>query len=120
VMSGGDGNDSLVAGAATGGADTMFGGAGNDLFAFATANIVAFSAAPSTAHVISDFSRGSDKIDLLFMTGTPAVTSGTTFGTTNSIVYETGILHIHGGANLYLTINITGVSVVDVNDFEFL
>ena len=59
TLNGGAGNDTLYGGA---GRDTMTGGAGNDVFLFKAASEM--GTGPSTRDVITDFSKGQDKIDL--------------------------------------------------------
>jgi Ca2+-binding RTX toxin-like protein len=133
LISGGDGNDTLVAGM-TLGSDTLVGGDGADRFHFGSGVVgtasAAFTVTGSVGHVISGFARGTDKITLLtgiFTTGvSPAIVpSSASFGSTNSINFTSVgsdlVVFIHGSsANNYLAIKLSGVSTVDINDFEFL
>ena len=66
TLVGGAGNDTLIGGA---GIDTLTGGAGADTFVFATGDS---SAASGQHDLITDFTSGTDKIDL---TGIDAITS---------------------------------------------
>lgn len=59
LLNGGTGNDRLIGGL---GKDTLTGGAGNDIFVFN--NIKESGTTSATWDVITDFKRGSDKIDL--------------------------------------------------------
>lgn len=59
TLNGGAGNDTLYGGA---GRDTMTGGAGNDVFLFKAVSEI--GSTPSTRDVITDFTKGQDKIDL--------------------------------------------------------
>src|SRR3546814_17741036 len=130
-MSGGDGYDSLVSAgsAVVASGDTWVGGDGADKFVFGTATDAAASTAQTTFHVVSGFQRGSDKIQLFtgFFSGTPGVAVGTALSTSdNTIVLQTNgttgmFVHLNGaGAEGYLPISVTGVSQLDLNDFEFL
>jgi Ca2+-binding RTX toxin-like protein len=133
VLSGGDGNDSLFAGGSTFQSDTLIGGDGADRYIFGTSvistAISGFTAANASVHLISGFARGTDKIQLLTgivsTAGTPGVSgSAVTFGGVNTISYVSSgadlVVMIHGNASNYLMIKLTGISVVDINDFEFL
>ena len=72
-LTGGHGNDVLTGNSGAniisggGGVDTVTGGGGADRFAFATGDIVGVDGAPANnvllRDVISDFTKGSDKID---------------------------------------------------------
>lgn len=59
TLKGGAGNDTLYGGA---GRDTMTGGAGNDVFLFKA--VSEMGSRPTTRDVITDFTKGQDKIDL--------------------------------------------------------
>ncbi len=90
LMSASDGNDSLVAGGTTG-SDTMFGGDGNDKFVFNDfAATTAAHVAVASVHIVADFQRGSDKIQLLtgVMTTSTFFTGAGMTGT-NTVVFAT-------------------------------
>ncbi|MFX4220627.1 MAG: hypothetical protein ACMVO3_06340 [Thalassobaculum sp.] len=134
VISGGEGNDTILGDGTTfGGNDTLVGGDGNDRFLLG--NIVAansaevLAGAASLFDLISGFQDGSDKIQLLtgIIAGgaSPSLATGASLGGTNSIVYQTSgtelIVYINGSAaDQYLAIRVSGVSTLDINDFEFL
>ncbi len=74
MLSGGVGNDRLVGGA---GKDVLTGGVGNDIFDF---NAFSETGLTSTSwDVISDFVRGSDKIDLSTLDANTATTGNDSF-----------------------------------------
>ena len=86
--------------------------------------------AGSTFHNIFDFTDGSDKIQLvsgIISTATIVPTFGysDTMGADGSINFvsfgSTLVVKINGSAaNDYIAIRVTGVSTLDLNDFEFL
>lgn len=73
-LDGGSGNDSLAGGAAGDvlqgglGKDVLTGGSGSDVFVYLTVS----DSGPTGYDVITDFVRGSDKIDLSLIDGNPA------------------------------------------------
>ncbi|MGE8322866.1 MAG: M10 family metallopeptidase C-terminal domain-containing protein, partial [Pseudomonas sp.] len=74
ILSGGAGNDRLGGGA---GKDVLTGGVGNDIFDF---NALSETGLTSTSwDVISDFVRGSDKIDLSTLDANTATTGNDAF-----------------------------------------
>ena len=74
MLSGGAGNDLLVGGA---GKDVLTGGAGNDIFDF---NALSETGLTSPIwDVISDFQRGSDKIDLMALDANTATATNEAF-----------------------------------------
>jgi Ca2+-binding RTX toxin-like protein len=81
ILSGGAGNDRLVGGA---GEDVLTGGAGNDIFDF---NALSETGLTSPIwDIISDFQRGSDKIDLATLDANTATAANEAF---NSIIDST-------------------------------
>jgi len=132
ILYGGEGNDSLVAGAFTS-IDVFYGGDGADRFVFGVIDTgVALASTQLSAQsvgVVADFVRGTDKIQLLtgiFISSgaSPGISNSATFGGNNTITYQSDgsdlVVRLQGNANNYLIVKLTGVSVVDVNDFEFL
>jgi Ca2+-binding RTX toxin-like protein len=97
TLDGGAGNDTLIGGA---GKDVMTGGAGNDIFDF---NALSELGLGSTLRdVITDFTRGQDKIDLstidtnASLTGDQAFTFVTAFTTTaGQVRYSGGIVYLN-------------------------
>ena len=81
VLSGGLGNDVLIGGA---GEDTLTGGAGADRFVFQTNGD---SAVGLTRDTISDFVRGSDKIDLAALNAGSFIGTGLFSGVAGQVRY---------------------------------
>ena len=80
IISGGGGNDTIVGGA---GADRLTGGNGNDVFVYLDA-----SDSPAS-DVITDFSQGSDKIDLSALRGSlNLIWGGTIANVQNGLWYD--------------------------------
>jgi Ca2+-binding RTX toxin-like protein len=126
---GGEGNDTLsVAGDFLSQLSILYGGGGADRFQFDTGNAVGTNTVSATMVVIADFQRGTDKIQLLSgltVTGaSPSIINAATFGSTYAIAYTSVgsdlIVYITGNGNNYLAVKLTGISIVDGNDFEFL
>jgi len=124
LLNGGSGNDILIGGM---GKDVLTGGAGNDIFDF---NVVAETGlTSSTWDIISDFTRGADKIDLSTLDANTATVTNEAF---NSIIGSTaafsaaGQLKVAGGV-LYgntdadsaaeFAIQVVGISSVTTTDF---
>jgi Ca2+-binding RTX toxin-like protein len=124
LLSGGSGNDILIGGT---GKDVLTGGAGNDIFDF---NAVAETGLTSaTWDIISDFTRGADKIDLSTLDANTATATNEAF---TSVIGSTvafsaaGQLKVSGGV-LYgntdadsaaeFAIQVVGISSVTTGDF---
>ncbi|VVM54546.1 beta strand repeat-containing protein [Pseudomonas fluorescens] len=124
LLNGGSGNDILIGGM---GKDVLTGGAGNDIFDF---NVVAETGlTSSTWDIISDFTRGADKIDLSTLDANTATVTNEAF---NSIIGSTaafsaaGQLKVSGGV-LYgntdadgaaeFAIQIVGLNTATTADF---
>ncbi len=133
LMYGGDGNDSLVAAGSLGDRDVMFGGDGADRFVFGVvdtgAGLASTQLSAQSVNAVADFVRGTDKIQLLtgiFIASgaTAGISNSATFAGNNTITYQSDgadlIVRLQGNANNYLIVKLTGVSAVDINDFEFL
>ncbi len=73
-LNGGAGNDTLIGGA---GKDTLTGGAGNDVFKFNS--VAEIGKTPSTRDVITDFTKGQDKIDLSVIDANSAASGNQAF-----------------------------------------
>jgi Ca2+-binding RTX toxin-like protein len=88
LLNGGSGNDILIGGM---GKDVLIGGAGNDIFDF---NAVAETGlTSSTWDIISDFTRGADKIDLSTLDANTATVTNEAF---NSIIGSTAAFSAAG------------------------
>jgi Ca2+-binding RTX toxin-like protein len=122
VLSGGAGNDTLMGGA---GKDALTGGAGADIFSFSATTE---SATGVNHDVITDFVRGTDKIDLstidanVFVTGNQAFTlisSGAAFTTAGQIKFVGGVLqgNITNDQTADFEIALTGVTALSAADF---
>jgi hypothetical protein len=121
-LEGGTGDDSLAGGK---GADTLTGGAGNDLFVFAAVK----DSDLKKTDAITDFSAGSDKIDLSAIDGikgtaaTAFTFSGTapTDGHAAGVVWFDAAIHtlyasINDGAKAEIAIVLTGVDALTAAD----
>ena len=124
VLYGGTGNDSLTGGS---GKDSLAGGSGVDVFHFATP---ATSGLTSTSRdIISDFTRGQDRINLSGIdanTGTLADSAFTRIIGADAIFSAAGQLRISGGilygntdadATPEFSIQLNGVSTLALSDF---
>ena len=135
LLYGGDGADTLYAGAAVSNlADTLYGGDGADKFVVTTnVSAAGITGSSITGADIFSFSDGTDKITLVGFgftsSGNPALTtsSGNSFGATGTIVLSANstnnlvevYLNSNAGANNYAKITVNGVTTLDLTDFEF-
>jgi class 3 adenylate cyclase len=108
VLIGGGGNDKLTGG---GGADRLTGGSGADTFIY-TAAANSTSATPDT---ITDFTHGSDKIDLTGITGITATNGipkfqGNITGTGNLTLNTHSVAYIEVGGNTQILVNTSGAA----------
>ncbi|BAN49124.1 calcium-binding protein [Metapseudomonas resinovorans] len=124
TLSGAAGNDRLIGGA---GKDSLTGGVGNDIFAFG--NLADTGLTSTTWDVITDFTRGVDRIDLAALdanTATPANDAFTTVIGSASAFTAAGQLKLSGGvlygntdadATAEFAIQLVGVTAVSTADF---
>lgn len=124
MLSGGSGNDLLVGGA---GKEVLTGGAGNDIFDFNALSETGLTS--STWDVISDFQRGSDKIDLATLdanTATAAneafnsiIDSTTTFTAAGQLKVANGVLYgnTDSDSTPEFAIELIGVASLATSDF---
>ncbi len=124
TLYGGTGNDTLLGGA---GDDILFGDSGNDILrggagydrltGGAGADIFYFEVADKTTDVITDFTRGADKIDLTGMdanTATAAIDAFTYVGAGQFTVGKAGVLRWStDGRNSFLQGDVDGDGVAD-------
>jgi VCBS repeat-containing protein len=111
VITGNSGNNQLMSGAGndviTGGfgADTLTGGIGNDTFSYlATTD----SPGGSSVDVITDFTKGQDKIDLAALLGATDLVWGNQTATANGVWYG------RTGSNTFIFADTTGNGVADL------
>lgn len=115
-LSGGDGNDVLIGGP---GKDRLTGGAGEDRFVFARAT----DSSGVDADRITDFERGSDKIDLSLLSSMPfAFSDSGTLSGPGVTVRESGahtrvIADLDGDGQADLSIFVLGVQGLTASDF---
>lgn len=124
MLSGGAGNDLLVGGA---GKEVLTGGAGNDIFDFNALSETGLTS--PTWDVISDFQRGSDKIDLATLdanTATAAneafnsiIDSTTTFTAAGQLKVANGVLYgnTDSDSTPEFAIELIGVASLATSDF---
>ncbi|CAI8700967.1 hypothetical protein [Pseudomonas serbica] len=124
MLSGGAGNDLLVGGA---GRDVLTGGAGNDIFDFNTLSETGLT--NLIRDVISDFQRGSDKIDLGTLDANTATTaneafhsiidSSTPFTAAGQLKVANGVLYGNTDADSApeFAIELIGVTSLATSDF---
>ncbi len=117
VINGGAGNDTIIGGA---GRDTMTGGAGADFFVFKSATDSGSS--PPTRDIITDFTRGLDKIDLSAIDANAAASGNQAFkfiaGNDASFTHTAGELAWRTDAAHNQTIIQGDVNGDGVHDFE--
>jgi Ca2+-binding RTX toxin-like protein len=124
TLNGGGGSDILIGGT---GKDVLTGGAGNDIFDFNALTETGLTSA--TWDIISDFTRGADKIDLLTLDANTATATNEAFHTvigSTAAFSAAGQLKFAGGV-LYgntdadsaaeFAIQITGISTLTTSDF---
>jgi Ca2+-binding RTX toxin-like protein len=122
ILNGGAGNDTLIGGA---GKDALTGGAGADIFSFSTTTE---SAKGTNRDVITDFVRGTDKIDLsaidanVFVTGNQAFTlisSTAAFSAAGQVKFAGGVLYgeVTGDQTADFEIALTGITSLSAADF---
>lgn len=124
TISGGAGNDRLIGGL---GKDVLTGGSGKDLFIYNAAG--ESGVAISTRDIISDFQRGSDKIDLSKLDANTATTTNDAFHTlfngaanftaAGQLKFEGGVLYgnTDSDSNPEFAIQITGITSMATSDF---
>ncbi|MGZ9738101.1 beta strand repeat-containing protein [Pseudomonas sp. GNP012] len=124
TLNGGGGNDILIGGT---GKDVLTGGAGNDIFDFNALTETGLTSA--TWDIITDFTRGADKIDLLTLDANTATATNEAFHTvigSTAAFSAAGQLKFAGGV-LYgntdadnaaeFAIQITGITTLTTSDF---
>lgn len=129
TINGGDGNDTIVGGL---GSDTLTGGAGADVFLYQTSNDSRlFPGAADNRDIITDFTTGVDKIDLLSLAD-PGVAGQTvrfngnwnTFGEGQGAVSLTGgdafldVVYVRESNTLWVDVNNDGV--LNGNDMQII
>ncbi|MCY1541501.1 Serralysin C [compost metagenome] len=124
ALSGGAGNDRLTGGA---GKDSLIGGTGNDTFVFGSLTDMGLTSA--TWDLISDFTRGADRIDLSALdanSGTLANDAFSAIISSTSAFTAAGQLKLHGGvlygntdvdATAEFAIQLTGATALSTADF---
>ncbi|MGA4452998.1 calcium-binding protein [Pseudomonas fortuita] len=124
TISGGGGNDRLIGGL---GKDVLTGGAGKDVFVYNST--VESGLTMSNRDVISDFQRGSDKIDLSKLDANTATIANDAFHTifngaanftaAGQLKFDGGILYgnTNSDSNPEFAIQITGVTSMALSDF---
>jgi VCBS repeat-containing protein len=119
TINGRAGNDTLIGGA---GRDTLTGGAGNDIFVF-NATAVSSDSTVALMDVITDFTRGADKIDLTSLLGTTDLVWGGTTPVANGVWYANvgGVTYVYADVNgdttPELAIQLTGNLSLSNTDF---
>ena len=122
MLNGGAGNDTLIGGA---GKDALTGGVGADVFSFGATTE---STSGQNHDVITDFVRGTDKIDLsaidanVFTEGNQAFTlisSGAAFSAAGQVKFLLGVLQgdITNDQTADFEIALTGVTALSAADF---
>lgn len=119
TINGGAGNDIIIGGADK---DLLTGGTGNDVFKF---NNVAEPAIGGNADIITDFTRGQDKIDLslldanLYVSGNQAFTFVTNFTAAGQLKFQNGVLSgtVASAEVTDFMINLSGVTTLTASDF---
>ncbi|AGN82891.1 hypothetical protein L483_20685 [Pseudomonas putida H8234] len=124
TISGGGGNDRLIGGL---GKDVLTGGAGKDVFVYNST--VESGLTMSNRDVISDFQRGSDKIDLSKLDANTATIANDAFHTifngaanftaAGQLKFDGGILYgnTNSDSSPEFAIQITGVTSMELSDF---
>ncbi|MDH4564221.1 M10 family metallopeptidase C-terminal domain-containing protein, partial [Pseudomonas sp. BN411] len=124
TLSGGAGNDRLTGGA---GKESLAGGAGNDIFAFG--NLADLGLTSTTWDVISDFTRGADRIDLSALDANTATTtndaftavigSASAFTAAGQLKFASGVLYgnTDADATAEFAIQLVGVTAMSTADF---
>ncbi|MNZ44980.1 Bifunctional hemolysin/adenylate cyclase precursor [compost metagenome] len=124
TLIGGLGNDTLIGGT---GKDTLTGGDGNDVFDFNA--LLEMGTTSATWDVITDFARGSDKIDLSTLDANTATTandaftsiigSATAFSAAGQLKVSGGVLYGNTDADstAEFAIQLTGVTALSAADF---
>lgn len=103
TLHGGSGSDTLIGG---GGKDTMTGGAGHDTFIFNTASD---SRGNVTADVITDFTSGTDTLDLTAISGALTFIGGNMFSGTGAEART-----VVDGPDLILRVDVDGDGLGDM------
>lgn len=122
TLLGGSGNDTLIGGS---GMDSLTGGTGSDIFDFNSLSEMTISG--STTDVISDFTHGTDKIDLSTLDANTTTTTNDTFAATfvssftqaGQLMYSNGVLYgnTDGDSTAEFAIHLTGTPTVTASDF---
>lgn len=125
LLQGGLGSDRLTGGD---GKDTLIGGSGNDIFDFNALSETGLSS--STWDIISDFTRGQDKIDLSTLDANTATTtsneaftsvigSTSAFTAAGQLKVVSGVLYGNTDADstAEFAIQLTGISALSTTDF---
>ena len=124
ILSGGAGNDRLVGGA---GKDVLTGGEGNDIFVFTAVSETGLTS--SFWDVITDFKRGTDKIDLATLDANTATAANeafnaiigntTTFTAAGQLKVANGVLYGNTDADSTpeFAIQLTGITSLAASDF---
>jgi Ca2+-binding RTX toxin-like protein len=104
TIKGGSGADTIKGG---GGADILTGGAGNDAFEYTATS----DSTQATSDTITDFTHGSDQIDLSAITGATTF-QATALAGTGSTVNAHSVAWLQTGGNTRVYVNNTGSGVV--------
>jgi Ca2+-binding RTX toxin-like protein len=120
----GEGGNDVIAGES--GGDTLSGGTGNDVFVYDATSYASDSSA-AASDLITDFSRGEDKIDLRLLLDTTDLEWGGTTPTPNGVWYEQDLAN----AVTYVYADVTGsdgdgptvtpeliIRITGIHDFE--
>lgn len=117
IIIGNDADNIIIGGA---GADTMTGGAGNDIFRFTTLKDLGSS--NGSIDIITDFTRGEDKLDFKTLKGWSLVDQNQVTGSKQLWTVQDGedliVFGNSGGAlDADFSIKLLGVNILDTSDF---
>ncbi|HEY8361025.1 MAG TPA: M10 family metallopeptidase C-terminal domain-containing protein, partial [Ramlibacter sp.] len=118
TIHGGDGNDTIVGSA---GVDILTGGAGRDLFRFPELQDLGRGGAAGKRDVITDFQRGTDKIDFQFLPEDAVyLGNATAFGAdaTHQVRFDKGVLYFStdADATAEYALQLTGLAAFTLDD----